>query len=574
MRPSQRARKLKLGSTTDLICSETRSVPPVQIVWACLALAVATAALLDFIFFTGIFGSDDGTYLTLAGDMLRGHQAGGNARPSRLGVIAVAAAALCIARGEAQTASLLFAAFHLGLVLIVYELGARLHGWQAGLTAAVLTAFCPILVVYSGCVLPDTPAALFLAMSFTVTLARGRTARSGLPSSRSWFAAGVLLGVAYLMKEVSAVFAPVIAIMALWPADGAGTRQRLSRFGAAAGGFAVVVAAHLIVAHALYGSLSVLVKRMDFDPSALDYPILTPWGRGLDALARLDAQLGIFGPVLLGGVALYPFVRGRSWALWAAGIWLVAYSIWGSISPRVYVPAPLQARYFTVALPFAIVCLAAVLASGAGRLLRSVARWQFADRAVKAALCLAALIFFTGSVLVVSRLAGSIYYAPEANGVSQALDFALLNDNRGIVLSPMLSGRFGPLFFGGKHPDIRLLDQAGGLPRGEVALLLSPPGFLYVCAAEEQVRRTSGQDPSTPRPGKMSIGDTTNLAWLVEQALRGEAGALRVRRIATFYPYQDRLEAMLRWRNWHPGWVRSYDVKRAVYIYEVQSAEH
>jgi hypothetical protein len=97
---------------------------------------------------------------------------------------------------------------------------------------------------------------------------------------------------------------------------------------------------------------------------------------------------------------------------------------------------------------------------------------------------------------------------------------------------------------------------------------------LYVCAAAEQVRRTSGQDPSTPRSGKTSIGNTTDLASLVEQALRGEAGILRVRRVATFYPYQDRLEAMLRWRNWHPGWVRSVDVKRAVYVYEVQPAEH
>jgi len=553
-----------------------RIPPPARIIWPILAAVAGAALVLDFVFFTGLFASDDANYLVLARDVLVGSDSGGHLLPSRLGVVLPAAAALWLARGEAQTAALLFVGFHLGLLLVVYELGTRLHGYAAGLTAAALTAFCPLLILYSGCVLPDIPAALFLVASFTVVLPRAQAMQSAPPSARWWFAAGILAGAAYMVKEASMVFVPALAVMALWPAGGDTARQRPARAGAVLAGFATVLLVHLVLVTVLYGSPGVLVKSLDFDPARLQDQLARdgtyPWDRWMTAVARLKYQLGVFATALLVGLAGYPFVRRRSWALWGTSVWLMTYNIWGSISPSMYLPPPLQARYFIGALAFAIVCLAAVLTSVVSRILRSTARWAPANYVAKAAWGLAGLAFLATSVTQVNNLAGRIYYAPEVNGLSQALDFALLNDRREIVISPMLSYRCRPLFFGGKHPEIRLVSREW-ISQEDADRLLSGDGILYICMAQEQAQLASRDGPSIRQSVEAEAAEgRADLNSLVALALLGEPSSVRVRMVATFYAYNNRLDAMLRWRNWHPGWVRRTDLNRGVYLYEVRSA--
>ena len=85
-----------------------------------------------------------------------------------------------------------------GVLIMTYLIGRLLYGSRVGLVAAFLMAVCPIFVIASAELLPDTPQAFYMALSVYLFLVGHR-------SSSRWrwllfLGAGIALGAAYLVK--------------------------------------------------------------------------------------------------------------------------------------------------------------------------------------------------------------------------------------------------------------------------------------------------------------------------------------------------------------------------------------
>lgn len=100
---------------------------------------------------------------------------------------------------------------------LVFVLGRRLVGVRVGLVAAALWALWPNLVFHSGVVLTET-LFLFLLVAMLVLLLGDREAAHA-PGLARLVAVGVLFGLVLLVRPVSAVVGPVMAI--LWWRHGA-----------------------------------------------------------------------------------------------------------------------------------------------------------------------------------------------------------------------------------------------------------------------------------------------------------------------------------------------------------------
>jgi len=272
--------------------------------------------------------------------------------------------------------------------------------------------------------------------------------------------------------------------------------------------------------------------------------------------------------VLLGGALVYPFLRGRSWATWGLFAWLFAYLVWGTTNPTGYVPPSLKARYLIPPLAFACIHVGAIL----HRVTRSAWRcagtsaigraglWSLAVALLGAALANTA---FFGNVY-----AGRLFMAPEVNGVAQAVDFALRNDSREIVISRWVNQRIGTLLLAGKHTSVHK-------PRVRTAYvesLLAGGGFLFVETDREQ--RMRDLQRATTRTLRESIESLRGKGYYgldeeIALVMTGRSNRLRVRTIAVFNQHPTRLKAIQHMLGWSLGRYRRVSFGRAVYLREI-----
>jgi hypothetical protein len=126
------------------------------------------------------------------------------------------------------------AAFGVGTVYLVYELGRLLYGRRAGLFAALLMALMPYHVVVTRQVLLDGPMVFFATLT---VLLLTRFVLTGRPL---WlYAGGAAMGLTILSKETSIVLLGAIyAFLALTPE----IRVRLQELAVSAGLMALVIA--------------------------------------------------------------------------------------------------------------------------------------------------------------------------------------------------------------------------------------------------------------------------------------------------------------------------------------------
>jgi 4-amino-4-deoxy-L-arabinose transferase-like glycosyltransferase len=335
-----------------------------------LAAILTASVMVDLFFFTGFIASDDVIYSTAARRLaetggLWPQPASHEVRLAMLGWCALVGA---LVGHDVQALAASFVVFHQLSSLLSFFLARELRGVGAGLLAALLCAGCPVLVLFSTTILPDTAMAACFLAAFLAVLRAGHPGRRPLPARVLLLAAGACLGLAYLCKESGLVPLPFFAAWLLFREARDPRSGRLRRAAASASAlFAGLAGVLVLEAAALRLFTGDWVWRPGWTFAEYTLPVSLASALATRATLlwhTLAATPGSTLALLAGGLALG--ARGARTPL-AFAAWFVAYHTWGSLSFVSYYPPSLQPRYLIPALPFLLVaaaCAGVALLSG------------------------------------------------------------------------------------------------------------------------------------------------------------------------------------------------------------------
>ncbi len=482
--------------------------------WILLALGLV-ALVLDWLFFTGFYASDDIGYLdtarSIANDWFLAPGTGAKLGNTRLGVT-LPSGFVWKLTGSIDAVVWMHVLYHLALVPIAYALGRMLHDERAGLFAAALVAISPLLYAYAGAVLPDNASTCWLGLAM-IALAAARHTDPGTRLT-SWdrrrftryVVAGAMVGFCYWCKETALILTIPAAVTIIAAGPSVRSLVWVQNGASFTLGLVLVLLLEVLLLRTLTGDWINKLTYLQDSAAELRTTMLdqgtTPFTRLGFAADQVRKWMPVSTWLLLGGAGVYSFTRVRHLGLMIFFWFPVLYLTMGSTSFSEYLPPPIQARYFAIAiLPAAV--MTAIVASLA--LDRWPAKWT------KPAVI--AVLVLVGGFECMRGLpsSGTIYKATEARAFLAALDRAdELHSDLPIVLSPYYSHRMLPLTFGRERV---LLDPAH--PK---------PPFIYLRKAsgpEDPIR-----DPVISRAERLDTISAVRSHWTsIKQAVRRTFGA-------------------------------------------------
>ncbi len=174
--------------------------------WPIYAI-LTVAVVARIVMFQGLSEGDDLSYSRFANELAEGKYQPVylNHWSMRIGLI-VPTAIFYRMFGVNEVSMVLFPLLcSIALIAVAYAIGRRFFGPEIGLITAFLLAVFPLNIVYSTQLFPDISLALFVGLSGYYYM-KSLEAESALRGSISTFAAGICLGLGYLMKEVAILF--------------------------------------------------------------------------------------------------------------------------------------------------------------------------------------------------------------------------------------------------------------------------------------------------------------------------------------------------------------------------------
>lgn len=342
---------------------------------------MAAGALLRLALFPGTQISDDLAYNACAHRILEGtHEirSATDPKPLRWGILLpIAGFHATLGAGEFTGALLALVAWPC-LAFLLHGVMMRISSPRAAIFATLLSALCPLDVLMSTTMFPEVPVTM-LALGALLLVDRGRPA-----------VAGVLIGVAYLMKENAIFWIPALLLWIAWRR--AGWKPAAVLCASALAVFVAECAAYAAATgdpffrihvnqkdylweldHIYYPTTGAIVRRVFLDlPLTLLHPAreATSVFGGMFLLAAVAARRRAAGPLLLfaGLFVAFNFFPARIWP---------------------YMPNTILARYL---YPLLIPCYM-IVAIGADRL-------KPKHLAAVAAPVLVALAWFTHAMLL------------------------------------------------------------------------------------------------------------------------------------------------------------------------------
>lgn len=362
---------------------------------------VALAMVVRLAFFTGFVGSDDSVYLEAGADLAqRGHWLGKDLASSRLGfVVATAGAIKLFGMNEFGAIAVSYLAA-LALLIEVFFLARLYFGDRAGVLAVALLALYPLNIVLSTILVPEILLGCLMAGA-VLAYETSRRQVSLVPKALGAVGAGVLLGIAYLVKEPAALL--IAGLGLAWTVLAIKDRRIEAAWVGVIAGFVLVVGAESLVRFATTGSGAFERFRISSQTIAFGQATwqeerdLAPWYLYPRSMFVSFYQVGLLFYLLVAALGIAVVKRMR--LPLALVVWLgvvLGYLAFGSVSFTQYVPLPKQPRYLEAITVPAIVLTAGVLAPYLGRLsaARPVAWTALTAYAVAGVLC----AFFTSTM--------------------------------------------------------------------------------------------------------------------------------------------------------------------------------
>jgi 4-amino-4-deoxy-L-arabinose transferase-like glycosyltransferase len=458
-----------------------------------LGTLIACALLIDFVFYTGFYASDDVSYVDGARGLVEEGDGPASLGAVRLGMTVPGGLVYALSGGSVAAIAWFHVLYHLALVVLAFILGRLYHDELTGLFAAALAAMSPIFYVYAGAILPDNPTAVWLGLvMLLLELARRRAAAEqpmGARAACAWhFAMGLLLGVAYACKETGLIMTvPAAAcVIAAAPRLRDPVWIRNGIFMAAG-----LIAFLGIEALALRGATGEWLLRPTMVGEAGDI-LLERMSRqgGSNPIDRFDfaleKRLLPFAPLttwlLLAGAVGYLLLRRRRLAPIVFFWWPLLYMTIGSTSFSAYRPSSIQTRYYAIVILPAALMTAALIAALLERWRTSARTPAWArGRAATAALVLALGAVAVRELAVNLPAAGNIYRGGQVRAFAEAYEIARTEyPQYPLVLSSYFGRRMRPLFDDEPPQDVYGVHGIGaarprkGYPAPPYLLLATP----------------------------------------------------------------------------------------------------
>ncbi|TWT41670.1 Dolichyl-phosphate-mannose-protein mannosyltransferase [Phycisphaerae bacterium RAS1] len=452
-----------------------------------LILTGLTALLLDLIFFTGYYISDDNEYLSGARLIL---ETGRLPSEPMLGQkrLALVGWNLLVAAMFGYRVTLIAASyivFHQGLIVGTYLLGRRMFDWQTGVLAAWYVATLPIIVAFSSTILPDIPIACFTVLALWCFQTAYDRADRGRGSGALWtFLAGLSVGAVYLIKEFGLILLPFFFFVWLckeWKRRGWISIWRGAMFPL---GFALIFAGE-------YVALSWLTGRPFWRLEWTNKPEELPewlkiklnerihWLKRYEWM-RTETHRFMYPiparAVWLVCLPIFPFLKRSAYSILFLGLWIFLYLTWGSMSLTTYLPPSIQGRYYIPVTPFLILVAAAVIVTGLRGL---TARLPTARRGILVSSVALLAIWPFVDLRGVDLFAGNNYNAPMYGNVMKAVQQAEAQRDRPVVLSGLLAGPLKEALHAGRPANLLLAQELTPL---EIERMLVEGGCYFVDA--------------------------------------------------------------------------------------------
>lgn len=361
--------------------------------WVWLAGILLLALALRLLFFVGASIEDDFGFTGYGAYLARGEwHVAGDQSMRRMTYIPIGLAYRYLGGINVFTTHLYHMLCGLMTIAIAFAVGRRLHGFRAGAAAALFLTFVPLHLFYSSRIMPSLPETMWGGLAVWLVLSaedRLRIGRAGV-AVWSYFAAGLLVGMAYLTRETGVVMMGVLggylgleALAAALAPNSGSPQERGRAFGVRyqqgiclVAAFAVVLAAECALHYARTGDAFYrwhMVRSAQVLPNAhwppwhfylsqllnvtdihVDWRALLHEGAGRLTREVLDrwraphyATMGTLGLPILAAATVYAWRRfrggGRLIVLWFAGYFLFLSFGCSSLSP--YVPIRKFERY-------------------------------------------------------------------------------------------------------------------------------------------------------------------------------------------------------------------------------------
>jgi hypothetical protein len=390
-----------------------------------MIIAPLGAVILAYVFYTGLFCSDDTRYLIGIQKITRGEFIDlGSIAERRLIFLLPGALAYWLSGGGNDAAIAVYSLFYVATPVVAWW-ATRRYGTGCAFIAAIVTMMAPLLYVRAGALLPDVSSTFISALTMALTMAALREPFEGTAHRRKLYVFGMgataMLGVA--IKESNAVIA-VLPFMFLSLSAflerrlGSGFRDVVL----AATGVVAVIAVEYILYKLFAGEWHSSLMNRASDHGFLAYTKTQgfyPWERFIFLMGILDRwTTWMFGlalvsiPVLaLAGLLGKAWVRAWDWIVPAVFFtWTLAYFTIGTSSFSSYVPPVMQERYYAPCVASAAVLVAFLLAGPRGRF-----KWMGIAGSV------ALLIFLASGVHGSFQQRGVQYWARAKDAINLAL---------------------------------------------------------------------------------------------------------------------------------------------------------
>ena len=313
-----------------------------------LTLIVLFGLILRLSFFSGMGASDSLTYSELANKIDKGIDLknGVLTLATRLGIIYVTSLSYRLfGINDFSSVSFVLLASMASIVLVFY-FGKLLFNEKVGLMAAFLLSFFPLDVIYATKLLSDLPSAFFVSLAVYIFL------YSEMKSRRSYFyfLSGVLIGVAYLIRESALLIALFFAAYVIYK------RQVKREYFLVVFGFAVVFLFELF-----------MLYKLTVDPffryTTVQSYLLEAFAKD-DYYGRLKMPQGLFHYpyviltdsiisyfYILIFIAMYYFIKNKDKNAYFLMFWFIPillYFSFGSASFTNYLPFKAEPRYLAI----------------------------------------------------------------------------------------------------------------------------------------------------------------------------------------------------------------------------------
>ncbi len=439
------------------------------------------SCILAMLYFGGFYGYDDWQYSSF----LRALRYDEEIRPTLGGarwLVSLPYAAYAQLFGlDPYWAVSLHSLEYLALVWIAMALAGLVASPAASIAAGLLLATCPIILLYSGALLPDNIVTLLFLLQFIVFL-RFMKFPDEKKALRLAATAGFLHALLYMTKEPSVLFGVgfiVIAVVSYQRSKAVMLRTVLAVFI----GFSAGILIDLALGWLVFGDPIVRLSLGGSDHvtnSALNRMVQQgtyPLERLATAALGISSQWQIFGvgfgyPILLAAIAspalllIRAFRRTEVVILSLTALLIVVYHTFGSLSLTQYVGIWLNPRYYAPAAAL-VILLFVIIADIAIKHIGSEA----VRRVVGSALIFAVLTFSAASVIGSLSQADQVFHMRVVDEVySAAAHFAVTEPEFPVYAGKFVTQRivrFGPV------ANLRGFDEAKrDLRRGQQMIII------------------------------------------------------------------------------------------------------